>query len=274
MPRPEAVSYTHLTQHDEPLAIRDDGVGLARGARLADLHASAKVGRGGRKECLAGASGDLGSDPAPFEFADLRCAVRVLGLDAEPAEHFAALGNRTLHLGSQPVGGQAVRPDPVEPNRPRTTNLLPERERLLAQKDAVTNGPAAVLRGEVLEQGGRDPPALRRLPGDEAESLEFEMCIRDRSSSFGTAISWSTAVLVLSMTMSPRAFDWRTSRMPSRQPMSGVAPLRRSGRREDGRRPVAKPVYVIAKYCGYLACMHARKSRSSATVSEFGSSRV
>ena len=110
-------------------------------ARLADLYASAKGVRRGRKECLTGASGDLGSDPAPFEFADLRSAVRVPGLDAEPAEHFAALSKRTPHLGSQPMGGQAVRLDPVEPNRPRMTNLLPERERLLAQKDAVTNGP-------------------------------------------------------------------------------------------------------------------------------------
>jgi len=45
------------TQHDEPLAIRDDGVRLARGARLADVYASAKGVRGGRKECLTGASG-------------------------------------------------------------------------------------------------------------------------------------------------------------------------------------------------------------------------
>jgi len=129
------------TQHDEPLAIRDDGVRLPIRARLADLYASAKGVRRGRKECLTGASGDLASDPAPFEFADLRPAVRIVGLDAESAEHFAALGHRTLHLGSQAVGGQAVLLDPVEPNRPRMTNLLPERERLLAQKDAVTNGP-------------------------------------------------------------------------------------------------------------------------------------
>src|ERR1019366_3821960 len=175
------------TQHDEPLAIRDDGVRLARGARLADLHASAKGVRGGRKECLTGAGGDLGSDPAPFEFADLRCAVRVLGLDAEPAEHFAALGRRTLHLGPEAVGSQAVGLDTIEPNRPRMTNLLPERERLLAQKDAVTNGSVAVLRGEVLKQGGRDPPALRPLPGDEAEPLEFAQAslVRMRGAAHG-----------------------------------------------------------------------------------------
>jgi hypothetical protein len=62
--------------------------------------------------------------------------------------------------------------------------------------------------------------------------------------------------------------------MPASHFTSARSPSRRSGRRLDGRSPVAKPSAVMAKCCGNAFFIAARNERTSATVNAFGSSSV
>ena len=92
-------------------------------------------------------------------------------------------------------------------------------------------------------------------------------------SSRGRGMRSRLPVLVRSIT-SPLASDRRTKSTPSSQRMSGVGPVRRSGRSSDGMRPVASPSASMAKCCGYSSRALAMKRGTSSTVSEFGCSSV
>ncbi len=93
------------------------------------------------KECLAGVGSHLPSKLPPLDLLELCRAVRVVRLDAEPTQGFAALLDRALHLGTEPVPGQGAGLDAIEPDRSRMADLGLDRKRLLANEESVAELP-------------------------------------------------------------------------------------------------------------------------------------
>jgi hypothetical protein len=157
----------------QALAVRDNGVGGARGTRVAELDASAEAVGDGGKEGLARAGGHLPSHRPTLKLAQLCWAAGIVRLHAEPTQGFAALLDCALNLGPETVAGQGAGLDAIEPDRSRMADLGLERKRLLANEESVADRSVPLPLRELLEQVGRHLPAVGRLGDREAHALEF-----------------------------------------------------------------------------------------------------
>jgi hypothetical protein len=137
------------------------------------LDASTEGVGGTWKEDLTGAGRDLPSYRPPFDFAQAWGAVRIVRLDVEPTQGLAALRDRALQLGPEPVRSQGASVDSIEPDGTRMADLRLERKRLLAKEESVSDGSVALPLRKLVEQVGRDLPAAGRLGGRESHALEL-----------------------------------------------------------------------------------------------------